>query len=121
MVMGNGYGNGTNGCGCGNDEYGYHNGYGNGNVIKDMATDNAKAKVFADTLDKFGAYAQYCCLPEDHPIALKPQNLSYEEAAVVPVGARTALYFLKRVGLQAGQRILIYGASGSRNDDSSGR
>ena len=70
-------------------------------------------QVFAATLDRFGAYAQYCCLPENHPIALKPQNLSYEEAAVVPVGARTALYFLKRVGLQAGQRILIYGASGS--------
>jgi len=49
--------------------------------------------VFAATLQTFGAYAEYKCLPEDAAVALKPGNLTYEQAAALPIGARTALHF----------------------------
>ena len=69
--------------------------------------------VFAATLTNFGAYAQYICLPEAGPIALKPPTISYEQAAAIPIGARTALHYLKKAAIQPGQNVLIYGASGS--------
>jgi NADPH:quinone reductase-like Zn-dependent oxidoreductase len=69
--------------------------------------------VFAATLISYGAYAEYKCLPEDAAISLKPSNLTHEEAAALPIGARTALYFLRKANLQRGQKVLVYGASGS--------
>ena len=64
-------------------------------------------EVYGTSIKTFGAYAEYICLHEDSIIILKPRMLSFEEAAVIPFGGTTALHFLRKAGIQSGQKVLI--------------
>ena len=86
-------------------------------VIEDMGQDvktfQKGDRVFASCGLTFGAYAEYKCLPVNDLIAVMPSNMSFDEAATVPIGGLTALEFLRNAGVKPKDQVLIYGASGS--------
>jgi NADPH:quinone reductase-like Zn-dependent oxidoreductase len=69
--------------------------------------------VFGLSAEKFGTHAEYLCLPEDGSIALKPTNMTFEEATAICEGPYLALNYLEKVNLKKGDKILINGTSGS--------
>ncbi len=70
-------------------------------------------QIFGATGLRFGAYGEYVCLPDSYTIAPKPDNLSFAEAAVVPLGGLNALHYMRKAKIGSGETVLINGAGGS--------
>jgi len=70
-------------------------------------------RVFGSAGFRFGTYAEYACLSQDGLLAIKPVEVPGEDAAAIPFGGISALFFLRRGGIESGQKVLVYGASGS--------
>ena len=80
---------------------------------KDVTRFKIGEKIFAQTDMNLGAHAEYICLSQNQSIAKMPPNISFEDAASLPVGGLNALHFLKKANIQSGQHLLIKGAGGS--------
>jgi NADPH:quinone reductase-like Zn-dependent oxidoreductase len=88
------------------------------NMGKNVSSFKIGDEVFAygsvsPTKRHFGSYAEYICLPEDWNIAHKPANISHNEAAAIPYGGLLASHLLQKSSINKGDKVLIYGASGS--------
>ena len=91
-------------------------GYLSGEVMsvgKDVSIFCPGDQIFGSTGFKFGAHGEYVCLPADSSLTLMPNNLTFEEAAAVPLGGLNALHFLNKANIQKGEKALIIGAGGS--------
>ena len=86
-------------------------------VGKDVTRFRKGDRVYGFTDFKFGAYAEYLCMPENESgagcLAMKPADMSYEEAASIPFGGLFAMHYVNRGEIKRGQKVLVYGASGA--------
>ena len=82
-------------------------------VGKNVTKFNPEDEVFGSTKMQFGAYGEYICVPANYTIVQKPNNISFEEAAAVPLGGLNALHFMNKANIQNGDKVLINGAGGS--------
>lgn len=82
-------------------------------VGSEVTTFKAGDRVFAFPGSRMGCYVEYRCIPANGPVALKPANLSYEQAAALSFGGSTMLDFFRRGALRRGERVLVNGASGA--------
>jgi NADPH:quinone reductase-like Zn-dependent oxidoreductase len=82
-------------------------------VGKDVLKFKKGDQVFGTTNLRFGAYGEYVCLPANYTIVPKPHNMSFEEAAAVPLGGLNALHFMRKANIRIGEKILVNGAGGS--------
>ncbi len=82
-------------------------------VGKDVKGHKKGDRVFGSTGIGMGAHAEYICLRGKHPMAIVPSNMTYDEAAGIPLGGINALHFLRKAKIQPGQKVLIYGSTGS--------
>ncbi len=82
-------------------------------VGKDVAKFKAGDLVFGSAGLRLGAYGEYVCLPASYTIVAKPSNISFEEAAAIPMGGLNALHFMRKANIQSGEKVLVNGAGGS--------
>jgi NADPH:quinone reductase-like Zn-dependent oxidoreductase len=82
-------------------------------VGKDVADFAAGEEVFGCAQLRLGAYGEYLALPASYAVVAKPGNMSFAEAAAVPLGGLNALHFMRRAKIQVGEKVLINGAGGS--------
>jgi NADPH:quinone reductase-like Zn-dependent oxidoreductase len=82
-------------------------------VGKNVTRFNKGDYTFGGTGDSAGGHAEYVAVPGDGAIVHKPESMTNENAAALPIGALTALFFLRQADIKPGQKVLIYGASGS--------
>ena len=82
-------------------------------VGKDVARFKQGDQIFGCCRMRLGAYGEYVCLPASYTLVPKPHNMSFEEAAAVPLGGLNALHFMRKANIQQGQKVLVNGAGGS--------
>ncbi len=82
-------------------------------VGKDVSKFKKGDQIFGATRLRLGAYGEYVCLPASYTLVPKPYNVSFEEAAAVPLGGLNALHFLRKANIRKGEKVLINGAGGS--------
>jgi NADPH:quinone reductase-like Zn-dependent oxidoreductase len=82
-------------------------------VGKDVSKFKKGDQVFGTTKLRMGAYGEYVCLPASYTLVPKPYNMSFEEAAAVPLGGLNALHFLRKANIRKGEKVLVNGAGGS--------
>ena len=82
-------------------------------IGKDVSKFKKGDQIFGTTKLRMGAYGEYVCLPASYTLVSKPYNVSFEEAAAVPLGGLNALHFLRKANIRKGEKVLINGAGGS--------